>query len=546
MGKLLSTDQQNSKYYLWLIFVCLVLFISNLDVVYVNIMEARNFISAREMLTHGNWLHTTLNLEPRYEKPPLPTWFTALAMGLFGKNNLYGLRLPAVIAVIILIFSSFKLMTLVVKNNFHAFISSLILATSFYIIFSGRNAQWDIFAHSFMLLAIWQIFQILESSKINYKKWLYVGVFMGLSILSKGPVSLFALFLPFIIAYGFTYKFKGFSKQLKPAFIALILALIIGSWWAAYIYFTDLDAVQAIATKETAAWSSRNVRHWYYYWSFFTQSGMWTVFAFIGLLYPFVKKRVSHLKAYQFSLIWTLSAVILLSLIPEKKSRYLLPVLIPLAFNTSFYIHFLITKAKDLKLIDKLIAFFGFGLFALICLAIPVVGFIKFPTLEANSHFILLAIVLLLIGFALIYYLVKTHFKKSFYLSIAMMCSIMLFGLPLLKEFYNNKQFINLSQLKKDNQTKDVPLFVKGYIAPELLWEYGKPIDTFKNYEEVAALNKFGIISQNSLSDNLKKDFNIVLKQRIDLNYMIKKSGKGNNRLITQFYLLEKKRDSLN
>jgi len=223
----------------WLFLVCLVLFVSNLDIVYVNIMEARNFISAREMLTHGNWLHTTLNLEPRYEKPPLPTWFTAVSMFLFGKS-LYALRLPAVIAVILLVFSAYKLTFLMLKNHFHAFVSSLVLTTSFYIIFSGRNGQWDIFAHSFMLLAIWQLFQILESSKINYKKWLYVGVFMGLSILSKGPVSLFALFLPFIISYGFTYQFKGFSKQIKPAFLALILALIIGAWWAAYIYVTDV------------------------------------------------------------------------------------------------------------------------------------------------------------------------------------------------------------------------------------------------------------------------------------------------------------------
>jgi len=547
MGKLLSTDQQNSKYYLWLLFVCLVLFISNLDVVYVNIMEARNFISAREMLTHGNWLHTTLNLAPRYEKPPLPTWFTALAMGLFGKNNLYGLRLPAVIAVIVLIFSSFKLMTLVVKNNFHAFISSLILTTSFYIIFSGRNAQWDIFAHSFMMLAIWQIFIVFKADKVCYKNWLLGGLFMGFSILSKGPVSLYALFLPFVITYGFIYKFKGFSKKIKPAILTLVLALIIGGWWAVYIYLTDVQAVQVIAAKETVAWSSRNVRPWYYYWSFFTQSGMWTVFAFVGLLYPFVKKRVTNLKAYQFTLIWTLATVVLLSLIPEKKSRYLLPVLIPLALNTSFYIHYLITKAKALAKIDKWLAYFVFGLLALICLAIPFVGYIKLPMLLVSDyHYIITSIVLVLIGLALIYSFIKTNFKLSFYLSITMMCSLMLFSLPLLKEFYNNPKFNNLSHLKQDALTQNTALYVKGYIAPELLWEYGGAIPVYKSANDIKDLSKFGLISQEELDSSLLNRFKTILKQRIDLNYMIKKSGKGNNRLITTFYLLEKKRDSLN
>jgi len=547
MDNLLSTDQKNNKYYLWLLLVCLVLFISNLDVVYVNIMEARNFISAREMLIHGNWIHTTLNLAPRYEKPPLPTWFTALAMGLSGKNNLYGLRLPAVIAVIILIFSSFKFMLLVVKNNFQAFASSLVLATSFYIIFSGRNAQWDIFAHSFMLLAIWQIFIALKANKISYKNWLLGGFFVGLSILSKGPVSLFALFLPFLIAYGFTYKFRGFSKKIKPVLLALIIALIIGGWWALYIYLTDIEAVQRIAAKETVAWSNRNIRPWYYYWSFFTQSGMWTMFAFIGLLYPFIKKRVSNLKAYQFSLIWTLSAVILLSLIPEKKSRYLLPVLIPLAFNTGFYLHYLITKTKKLTKTDRLIAYFGFGLFAIICLAIPIVGYLKLPMLlVADFNFKLTAFVLILIGLALIYNLANSNFKKSFYLSVTMMCSLVLFGLPLLKKFYNNPKFNNLSHLKQEALTQNTALYIKGYIAPELLWEYGSAIPIYKSENNIKTLSKFGLITREKLPATLLKHFKTTLKQRIDLNYIVKKSGKENNRLITQFYLLEKKQDSIN
>ena len=68
----------NNKFYLIAIgLVCLAIFFPHLSIVEVNIMEARNFITAREMLEYGNWIHTTMNLEPRYEKPPLPTWMTA-------------------------------------------------------------------------------------------------------------------------------------------------------------------------------------------------------------------------------------------------------------------------------------------------------------------------------------------------------------------------------------------------------------------------------------------------------------------------------------
>jgi len=175
------------------------------------------------------------------------------------------------------------------------------------------------------------------------------------------------------------------------------------------------------------------------------------------------------------------------------------------------------------------------------------VGYIKMTMLlVADYHFVITSIGLILIGLTLIYSLIKVRFKLSFYLSIAMMCSLMFFALPLLKEFYNNNQFSNLSHLKQDANTKNTPLFVKGYIAPELLWEYGSNISVLKSEKDVSSLQKFGLITQEDISKLLIKDFKITLKERIDLNYIVKKSGKGNNRLITQFYLLEKNRDSLN
>lgn len=64
---------------LFLTLVCLGVFFVNLDAIFVNIMEARNFITAREMIQYGHWLLTTINGEPRYQ-----TALAYLAYGLFG------------------------------------------------------------------------------------------------------------------------------------------------------------------------------------------------------------------------------------------------------------------------------------------------------------------------------------------------------------------------------------------------------------------------------------------------------------------------------
>lgn len=46
----------------------------------VDIMEARNLITAREMIETGYWFLPTLHGESRLAKPPLPTWLTAAAI----------------------------------------------------------------------------------------------------------------------------------------------------------------------------------------------------------------------------------------------------------------------------------------------------------------------------------------------------------------------------------------------------------------------------------------------------------------------------------
>lgn len=48
-------------------------FFSNLYVKSADIMEARNFVTAREIIENGNWLIPTMNGVYRFEKPPLPT-----------------------------------------------------------------------------------------------------------------------------------------------------------------------------------------------------------------------------------------------------------------------------------------------------------------------------------------------------------------------------------------------------------------------------------------------------------------------------------------
>lgn len=536
--KLIENNPKSS-----IVIIGILMFAFNMDVLEVTIMEARNFITAREMITDGNWLLTTMNGEPRYQKPPLPTWLAACSALLLGVKSVYAMRLPGFIMVIVLAIGSFLLSEKLISNKQQSLINGLITLTSFYVIGIVIEAPWDIFTHGFMLIAIYHLFQLFQKKNEYWKNTLIAGCFIGLSIMSKGPISVYALLLPFLIAYGIIYKHINFKAKWFSVFSLLIIALIIGGWWYLYVRFADPETFLAITKKETGNWSSYNVRPFYYYWSFFTQSGLWTIPAFISLLYPYLKTRVSNLKAYKFTLLWTLLAVVLLSIIPEKKSRYLMPVLIPLALNTGFYIEYLIRQFRTLT--DKretLPVYFNFGLIAAIGLVFPIIGyvFLKDTTTSAWLQFSLAGIVLFSIGILLMRALIKKNFKTVFYGCIAFMMSVFLFVIPLTTALKSNS-YNPLSHLKPDLDSASQSLFSIGDVSPEIIWNYGgniQSLDINQLSNQQLPINILIGAHQEQGINTLESNYTIKLITTYNLNIAAEGSRGYKDRLSYNHYLI--------
>ncbi len=534
---------------LLLILVCLGIFFVNLDAIFVNIMEARNFTTAREMIHDGNWIFTTLNGEPRYQKPPLPTWITAGFALLFGLKSLVALRLPAAIMGLITVLFSYKLALKFTNHKTYALTSGLVLVTSFYIIFAGRNGQWDIFTHAFMMGSIYFLFRFFTSDQKLYQNALVAALFFGGSFLSKGPVSLYALLLPFLIAFGIVWKYQRIKKRWLPIIVFLAITTLLSGWWHWYVYTFDAEAIAEITQKEAANWTGYNVRPFYYYWSFFTQSGIWTIPAFIGLLYPYLKNRVFHKKGYLLTFWWTTLSVVLLSIIPEKKSRYLLPVLIPLALNTAFYLEYLFRRFAVLK--DKKETFpvyFNFGLIALIGIVFPIGGyfFLK-DQLSGNwIWFVLLSIALCTIGVFIFRSLYQKNIQHTFYGTITFIVTIMCFGMPMASALTVNPEYKSLAELNQWQAETKLPVYELGGFTPELIWAYGKPIEVISEGKEIEypEERQFGLLVSEDQQTKLKqqfKDYSVEKITRYDMNPKAAGERSHRPRLWRDLYLITKR-----
>lgn len=524
-----------------IISLSLIAFLPHLDVMALTIMEARNFIVAREMVVDGNWILTTMNGIPRYEKPPLPTWLSAISGFLLGINNLFALRLPAILMVIFSGVFIYKLSLKFKFSNERSLINTFIFLTSFYIYGITIEAPWDIYTHGFTIAAIYYWIHFLENEDKNWKSILLTGMFLGFSFLSKGPIGLYTMFIPFTLAYVIVFqKFSDVLKNWKKLGVSSVLFLIIGGSWFLTVELADASHLNEITQHETQNWDSYNVRPFYYYWNFFIQSGIWIIIAFIGLLYPYLKNKVDSIKKYQFFLLWILFTFILLSIVPEKKSRYLVPILFPLAINSGFYLEYLIKNFRNIKRWEQFLIQFNFYLFGIIAIFSPFITFFYFKEtiLKQYLNFSFFSFFAILIGILMIISIKRQKVKMAFYYKVSFMAVIFLFALPFVKLLNESRELENIRNLNTLNSELHIKPYYFKEIAPELIWYYNGKIPPIQ-------LNKdtnipFGLLVNVGNIEESKKtyiDFNMKLIHQYNQNYF----KNSRPRLIYNYYLISSK-----
>lgn len=477
---------RSTTWYTLIIFlVGIIVFFLNLGSMTVDIMEARNFVTVREMIQSGDWLHPTLNGELRLEKPPLPTWITAVFASIFGIKDLFFLRLPASLISLWLLFSMNNLVFRLSKNRELAMLSAVALGGMLYIILMGRRGTWDIYTHSFMLASIVQLVIIFQSGG-GLLRALWAGLLFGLAFLSKGPVALYTLFIPFLAAYFIQYKVH-FKKIRLPLSLFFITAILISASWFLYTHFLWQDTAIEVFSKEISNWKSYNTKPWYYYLKDYpVHSGIWTLILAIGLLTKYNYNKTAYKKEYIFFWFWAIISIILLSIIPEKKVRYLLPTFIPASFIIGSYLHFLLADFTYKKKIDTIIFYIHWSIFTLVTAGLPVVSYFLCyhkGILEQEVFFVILGFsIILLLSFLIS---LKQHKKSLFIVNIYGLLSLaIIFIIPYSDKFAND-EYKDISEIQQIAEIKNLKCYTLEDTRIELVWLVGKKI---KRVEDTKSL----------------------------------------------------------
>ncbi|MGV6818815.1 MAG: ArnT family glycosyltransferase [Thiotrichales bacterium] len=183
--------------------------------------------ATREMLASGNFVTTYLNGELRFDKPILIYWLQAASVTFFGLSE-WSLRLPSAIAASGWIIAIFYFVRARAQSHVALF-AALLAACSAAVVIIGRAATADALLNLFLVLTMLDIYRDFESPS-NPKK-IRVFLWMGLAVLTKGPVG---IIIPFATSLLFYTLEKRFSAWLKAIFCYkgwLVFLAVVLPWY---------------------------------------------------------------------------------------------------------------------------------------------------------------------------------------------------------------------------------------------------------------------------------------------------------------------------
>lgn len=198
--------------------------------------EAKNAEAAREMLINNTLVVPTFNGNLRTDKPPLHYFFMMMGYKLFGVNAL-GARFFSSL------FGAFTLLGTYYFINKHsnlkiAFLSWVVLISAVFFVQLFHQAVPDPYLVFCISMGLFCFFTFYKN-KINLYLLLFY-VFLGLGMLSKGPVS---IVLPVFIVLVFLFiKDELFSKKIfsyRPFLGLFIITAIVIPWYYAVHIQTD-------------------------------------------------------------------------------------------------------------------------------------------------------------------------------------------------------------------------------------------------------------------------------------------------------------------
>jgi len=304
-------------------------------------------LQARWILDKGNWIAPLWFDNIVLDRTIGVQFLIALSQKIFGTNS-FALFLPVTLTSILMLYLTYLIHKELLGYKF-AFLSPLILITTFLWINYANMASQDIFFATAITFGIFSSIKAYKSQKGFY--YLFCGLWIGIAFMFKTYLTCVPLLAiaPFLIQKKIIQNRKfwyGFFLGFLPF---ILWSVCILKTYGFEIYFGLFEKFLILSKKNIFT-----NPFYYYLWNLPLNIFPWTLLIIPGLISAFKTKET--LTKY-FLFFYPLSIILILSLFSTKTQYYPLQILSLFSINIYLGIISILEKRNKLNLLIKSINF---------------------------------------------------------------------------------------------------------------------------------------------------------------------------------------------
>lgn len=354
-------------------FFAAILFIPFLGNVHLFDWDEINFAeSAREMIASGNYFSVQINFTRFTEKPPLFFWMQVVSMKVFGVNE-FSARFPNAICGIVTLVVLFRIGKQIFNEQF-ARIWVMVYLGTFVTFLYFKSGIIDPWFNLFIFLAIYHFYSLTTSVQVNRLKHLVLtGVFLGLAVLTKGPVAILIALLTYLVVVVLNrFRFFINGKEFVTIFVTTLIVCF--AWFGVDLIQNGSSFLIEFLQRQIAIFSTNDADHgepfFYHWWVLLLGCFPASIFFMKGIFVQMERNEQKMFKQWMVVLFWV--TLLLFSIVKTKIVHYSSLCWFPLTAIASMYLYEIFTdKVRRMHMVFKmLIGIIGI-LLSLVLIAIP-------------------------------------------------------------------------------------------------------------------------------------------------------------------------------
>ena len=281
-----------------------------------------------EMAQTNSFLEVKEFQQDYLDKPPLLFWLSSISIKIFGTTN-FGYKIVSFLFILFSLYAVYRFCILYYSKQI-AKNAVLILATTQAYFLITNDVRTDALLTSCTIISVWLFSEYFEKRK--FSNLLLGSLFMGLSMLAKGPIGAIAVLIPIGINLMYQQKWRDIFNFRWIIILMIVAALLIPMSYGLYTQF-DLHPEKGKKGLYFYYWLQSFGRitgenHWNNGapWHFFLGSIIWDFFPWIFPFYFSLYLKLKNLSNSKVKLpeITTLVGFIVL-FIMLSLSKYKLP-----------------------------------------------------------------------------------------------------------------------------------------------------------------------------------------------------------------------------